>query len=127
MPKIINSSLAQNLCEPSSAETFKSLAWKVTCQKFLKAQCDIPIPIIIISLENIRHSLQNYAALHEQVETHVPFSTLVISCVEQVYERRRQAVAKLNERFRVLIERYVPAVVFVESIKECPPGGEETP
>lgn len=44
----------------------------------LQAQRDIAIPIIVVLLEDIRHSLQTYAALYEHVERYCSIVSLVV-------------------------------------------------
>jgi hypothetical protein len=100
---------------------------KPTRQKLLKTQRDISVSIIIVLFEHIRHPLQDDATLHKEIETHLPFATLVVRRVEQVDERGGKSVAEGNEGFGVFVERYVSALVLVESVEEGAPCGEEAP
>lgn len=68
-----------------------------TRQKLFKAQGNISIAIIIISLENIRHPFQCDTRLHEEVKTHCIVTTLVISTIEDANEGRGEAVTKRRE------------------------------
>lgn len=53
-----------------------------TGQELFKTQRDIPIPIIIVPLEYVRHPLQNYTALHKQIEAHAILAAFVISRIQ---------------------------------------------
>lgn len=98
-----------------------------TSQKLLKAQRNIPISVIVIFFEHIRHSLQYYTALHKQIEAHTVLAAFVVRLIQQMDKSGGEAVAKGNERFRVLVEGYVAALVLIEAIEEGTPGSEETP
>lgn len=98
-----------------------------TSQEFLKTQRYVPIPIIIIPLEHVRHPFQNNTALHKQVEAHAIIAALVISRIQQIHKSGGKPVAKCNQRFRILIEGYVAALVLVKAIEKCAPRSEETP
>ena len=54
----------------------------LTGQKLLKAQRDVPIPVIVVPLENIGHPLQHYTTLHKQIETHATLSTFIVGRVQ---------------------------------------------
>lgn len=101
--------------------------YSLTCQEFLKAQRDVPIPIIIIPLEHIRHPLQDNTALHEEIEAHPALATLIVARVEQVDESLGEPVAKGHEGVGVFGEGDRTGSIFVEAVKEGAPGGEEGP
>lgn len=96
-----------------------------------QAQSDVPVPIVVVPLENIRHALQTDAGLHEQVETESLFpsssiiasasSVLRVRVEQQLYELRTQPVSKRHERVRELLQGDVPASVRVEAIEEPSP------
>jgi hypothetical protein len=46
--------------------------------RYLQAQCDVAIPIVIILLEHIRHPLQANASLHKQIKAHRILSSSVV-------------------------------------------------
>ena len=77
----------------------------LTRQKLLKAQGNISIPIIIISLEDIRHPFQSDARLHEKVKTQCVVATLVISPIQDANEGRGKVVAERRESVREFRER----------------------
>lgn len=92
----------------------------------LQAQCDVSIPVVIISLEDIRHALQTNASLHEKIETQsvLPGSKVATSacvfrvCVEQQLDKlRAQAVSKRHQRFRELVMRDASTPVFIKAIE----------
>ena len=96
-------------------------------QELLETQRDIPIPILVIPLEHIGHALQGDAALHKQIEAHVPVPALLIRAVEDADEGAAQAVPERDEGLGVLVEGDVAAAVLVEAVEEPAPGGEEGP
>jgi hypothetical protein len=96
-------------------------------QKVLKAQRNIPIPIIIILLEHIRHPLEANTRLHEQIEAHDALVPLVVRPEQQVDEPVAEAVPKRHERVAELVEADVAAVVGVEAVEEGAPRGQEGP
>lgn len=99
----------------------------LTGQKFLKAQRDIPITILIIPLKHIRHPLQHDAALHEQIEAHPIVAVFLVRAVEERDEGGGEAVAERDEGVAVFGEGDVAAAIFVEAVEERAPGGEEAP
>ena len=100
---------------------------KLTRQELLKAQRDIPIAILIVLLEHIRHALQDDAALHEQIEAHLALPALVVGRVEHVDKRGGEAVAEAHERVGEFVKGDVAGAVGVEAVEEGAPGGEEAP
>ena len=98
-----------------------------TGQKLLETQRNVPIPIIIISLEYIRHPLQTDTTLYKQIETHVAPRTLLIRPVQDPDKRRRKPVSERHERLGVLIETDIAAAILVEAVEEVAPGSEEGP
>ena len=98
-----------------------------TSQKLLKAQRDIPIPIIIIFFKHVRHSLKANTALHKQIEAHAVIASFIVGSKHQPNKRRRQAIPECNEGFAVLVIRDVSAAVFVEAVEESTPSGKEAP
>jgi hypothetical protein len=102
----------------------------------LQAQSDIPIPIVIIPLEHIRHPLQANASLHKQIKTQpVLPGTLIaprprilrISIEQQLNKLRAQPVSKRHQRIRELEMRNTPAPVLVKAIEQPPPSRQESP
>jgi hypothetical protein len=94
---------------------------------YLQAQRDVPIAVVVVLLEHIRHALQADARLHEQVEAHVVVAAAVVGGVQQLDELRGEAVAEGDEgggEFRV---RDAARAVGVEAVEEVAPGGEEAP
>lgn len=100
---------------------------KLTRQKLLKAQGDVPIAILIVLLKHIRHAFQDDAALHEQIEAHPPLPALVVGRVQHVDKGKGEAVAEGDERVGEFVKGDVAAAVGVEAVEEGAPGGEETP
>lgn len=100
---------------------------QLTGQKLLKTQRNIPISIIIILFKNVRHPLQNDTTLHKQVEAHAVFSAFGIRSVQQIDKGGAESVAKGNQGIGVLVKGNVTAFVFVETVEEGAPGGEEGP
>lgn len=100
---------------------------KLTGQKLLKTQRDVPIAIIIIPLKNIRHPLQNNTTLHKQIETHPPLPALIISRIQQVHESSGEMVAECYQGVGVFVEGNGAGFVFVEAVEEGAPGGEKGP
>ena len=95
-------------------------------QENLQAQCDVSVPILVISLEHICHALQTDASLHEQVEAQSLFPVsfiaspsrgLGVRVEQQLHELRAQAVSKRHQRVRKLLQTDVTAPVCVEAIK----------
>ena len=115
------------LSAPTPRVNARNTAGKLTSQKFLKAQRDIPIPIIIILLKHIRHPFQNDTTLHKQIETHRPISTLIVRRVQEIDEGGGEPIAEGHERFSVFVQGDVAAAVFIEAVEEGAPGGEEAP
>lgn len=102
----------------------------------LQAQCDVSIPVLVITLEDIRHPLQANASLHEQVETQALFSgTLVatstsslrIRVEQQLHELGAQAVSKRYQRIRKLLQADVAAPVRVKAVEKSTPCRKESP
>ena len=54
----------------------------LTSQKFLKAQRDVPIPVVVVLLKHIGHPLQYDTTLHEQIEAHTILSTFIVGRVQ---------------------------------------------
>lgn len=96
-------------------------------QKVLKAKRDVPIPIFIILLENIRHPLERNTSLHKQVKAHDALPPLIIRPEQQLHEPGREAVPEGDEGVCELLERDVAGAVDVEAVEEGAPGGEEGP
>jgi hypothetical protein len=106
------------------------------CCSNLQAQCDVPIPIIVVSLEDIRHALQTNARLHKQVETESILPRPLIAArprilrvriEQQLHKRGTQAVSKRHQRIRELEVRNTPAPVLVKAVEEAAPGCQEPP
>lgn len=64
---------------------------------YSQTQRDIPIPVIIILLEHIRHPLQRDTRLHEKIETYGVSPLPVVRAVQQLHKLWRQAVSKRDE------------------------------
>lgn len=96
-------------------------------QEVLKAQRDVPIAIIIVLLEHIRHALQADAGLHKQVEAHDAVAALVVRAEEQLDEARAEPVAERHQRVVELVQADVARLVHVEAVKQRPPRGQEGP
>lgn len=107
---------------PFSLELLQDLA-----QEILKAQRNVPIAIIVILLEDVRHALQGDAALDEEIEAHDALLALVVGAEEQLDELGAEAVAEGDEGVAELGEGDVAAAVDVEAVEEGTPGGEERP
>jgi hypothetical protein len=101
--------------------------------KNLQAQSNISVPVLIIPLENVGHSFQTNASLHEQVETQSFLLTsssprgLGVSVEKQLDESRAQTVSKCHQRIREFLVADTAAPICVEAIEETAPRGEETP
>jgi hypothetical protein len=102
----------------------------------LQAQCDVSIPVIIISLKDIRHALQTNASLHEKVETETILpGTLIATCscvfrvrVEQQLDKlRAQTVSKRHQRIRELEMGDAPTPVLVKPVEQPTPCRKEAP
>ena len=105
----------------------KDKVWKLTSQKFFKTQSNIPIPIIIVFLKNIRHPLQNDTTLHKQIKAHAILSAFVVSSEQQLDKGGAEPVAKRNKGIGVFVKGDVTAFVFVETVEEGAPSREEGP
>jgi hypothetical protein len=92
-------------------------------QQDLQAQRDIPIPVIVVLLEHVRHALQADACLHKQVKAHVVVAAPVVRAVQQAHELRREAVSEGDKGFGKLVVGYTAGVVGVEAVEEATPGG----
>jgi hypothetical protein len=93
----------------------------------VQTQRNIPIPILIILFEHIRHALQTNACLDEKIEADGILAAPVVRAVEEGDELRGEAVAKCDEGFAELLVRDATGAVDVEAVEEVAPGGEETP
>ena len=105
-------------------------------QENLQAQCDVSVPILVVPLEDICHTLQTDASLHKQVEAQslLPVTlvasssrSLGVRVEQQLHELRAQAVSKRHQRIREFLHADVPAPVCIKSIEQPTPCGEETP
>jgi hypothetical protein len=93
----------------------------------LQAQSNIPIAILVVLLKHVRHPLQAYTRLDEQVETQRIASVAVVCAVEQCDELLGEAVSEGDEGFVEFRKGDAARVVLVEAVEEVAPGGEETP
>jgi hypothetical protein len=93
----------------------------------LQAQRNIPVPVLVVLLKDVRHPLQADARLHEQVETQRVAPAPVVRLVQQRDEALREPVPEGDERFVELGVGDCAAVVGVEAVEEAAPRGEEAP
>jgi len=93
----------------------------------LQAQRDVPVPVLVVLLEDIRHALEADARLHKQVEADCVLAAPVIRAVQQGDELRREAVPEGDERLVELLVRDVAGAVGVEAVEQAAPGREEAP
>jgi len=98
-----------------------------THQKLLKAQRDKPISIDIILLEDVRHTFQADARLHEEVETEHALVLEVVGVEELLNVGWGEAIAEGCEGGGEFGEGDCARVVDVEAVEEGAPGGEEGP
>ena len=105
----------------------KPLLESLTSQKLLKAQRNVPIPIIVIPLEHIRHPLQTNTALNKQIEAHIPASTLLIRPIQYPHKHRAQAVPKRHQSIAVLVKADVAGAILVKAIEEIAPRRQKGP
>lgn len=96
-------------------------------QEILETQRDIPIPIIVILLEHIRHSLQRNARLHKQVEAKLALAALVVRLEQQLDKAVRQPVAERNQRVGEFVALDVTGAVRVEAVEQRAPRRQERP
>lgn len=96
-------------------------------QEILKAQSNVAIPVIIISLKHIRHTLQRDARLNKQVKAHDAFAALIVRAEQQLDKLRAESVTERNEGIGEFRQRDVAAAVDVEAVEESAPRGEEGP
>lgn len=96
-------------------------------QEVLKTQRNVPIAIIIILLEHIRHALQADASLHKEIEAHDAVAALVVRAKEKLDKARAEPVAKRHQCVVELVQADVARLVHVEAIEQRPPGGQEGP
>jgi hypothetical protein len=54
------------------------------CQEILKAQGDVAVAIVVILLENVRHTFQGDTALNKEIEAHDSLIPLIIGIEEQL-------------------------------------------
>lgn len=99
----------------------------LTSQELLKAQRDIPIPIIIIPLKHIRHPLQTNTALHKQIKAHIPASTLLVRPIQYPHKRRAQAIPKRHQRIAILVKADIAGAILVKAIEEIAPRRQKSP
>lgn len=83
----------------------------------LQAQSNVPIPVLVILLEDVGHPLQTDARLHEQVEAHCVLTAPIIGTIEQCDELLRQAVPKCDQSFVELDVGNGSAVVGVKAVE----------
>lgn len=93
----------------------------------LQGQCNISISIIVIFLEDIRHTLQANAALHEEVETDRSIAPLIKSLEQGLHEWRTESVSECDQRIRVLVQADITTSVGIESVEQGSPSSEEAP
>lgn len=106
----------------SLLELFQNLA-----QKIFKAQSDEAVPIVVIFLEDVRHTFQGDAALHEKVKAHDTLVALVVRPEEQLDKLRAEPITEGYQGVGELLEGDVAATVDVEAVKEGAPRGKERP
>lgn len=92
-----------------------------TCQKLFEAQGYITIPVVVITFKDIRHPLENYTALHKEIEAHVISPILIVRAEEEGDEGGGKAVAKGYKSFRIFSVGDISALVFVKAVKEGAP------
>lgn len=96
-------------------------------QKVLEAEGNVPIPIVVVLLEDVRHALQRDAGLDEQVEAQLALVALVVGLEQQLDEAVRQTIAEGDEGVGELVALDVARVVRVEAVEQGAPAGEERP
>ena len=117
----------ESLLSISNFPHSKLLPVWLTSQELLKAQRNIPIPIIIIPLKHIRHPLQTNTALHKQIKAHIPASTLLVRPIQYPHKRRAQAIPKRHQRIAILVEADVAGAILVKAIEEVAPRRQKGP
>lgn len=106
---------------PSQNQTYREE------EEHLQTQRNIPIPIIVILLEHIRHALQADAGLHKEVETHVVVAATIVRAVQELDELRRKTVPECDEGVCEFVIRDAARAVDVKAVEEVAPRGEEAP
>lgn len=97
----------------------------LTSQKLFKTDGDIPIPVFIVALENIGHSLQTDTRLHKEVEAHARIrpgtsatpALALEGTVEHPDKGATESISKCDQRFLKLIQTDATAPIFVETFK----------
>lgn len=106
----------------SSLELLENLG-----QKVLEAEGDVPVAVVVVLLEHVRHALEGDAGLDEEVEAHNALVALVVGMEEQLDKLGAEAVAEGDEGVVELGEGDVAAAVGVEAVKQGAPRGQEGP
>ena len=88
----------------------------------LQAQCNVSVPVLVVSLEYVRHALETDARLNKQIKRDCILAAAVVGAVQQRDKLLREAVSKGDERFVELRIRYTAAVVLVEAVEEGAPS-----
>lgn len=92
-----------------------------------QAERNIPIPISIILLENVRHALERNTRLHKQIERQHAAPLDVVRVEQQADVVVTKTVSERDERGRELVERDGAAAVDVEAVEQLAPFRQEAP
>jgi len=96
-------------------------------QRNLQTQGDITVPVLVVLLEDVGHTLEADASLDEEVEAHSVFVAAVVGAEQQLHELRRQPIAEGHKRLAELVVRDVARPVHVEPVEQVPPRCQEAP
>lgn len=96
-------------------------------QEVFKAERNVPVSVVVVLFEHVRHALQRDASLHKQVKAHDALVALVVGAEDELDKLRGEAVAERNQGVGELGEGNVAGAIDVEAVKERAPGGEERP
>lgn len=139
MTTVINPEAGESLLTiPVSPSSQRCLGLIPTGQKLFKTHGNIPIAIIIIPLEDIRHPLQTDTSLNKQIKAHAVthralrrrtyLARLAFERLEEHgHKRRAQPIPKGDQRFLKLLQTDPSAAVLVEPVEQLPPRGEVAP
>jgi hypothetical protein len=96
-------------------------------QEILKAEGDVPVPVIVVLFEHIRHALEGDTSLDEQIKAHDALAALIVGAEDELHETGGETVAEGDEGVAELVEGDVSGAIGVEAVEEGAPGGEEGP
>lgn len=134
----VNPEVGEFLVDGQHLHTWASINLeRLTGQKLLEADGDVPIAIIIVALKHIRHALETNTRLHEEIEAHAiqmgalrraNVAGLALKRLEEDGDKRRaEPVPERDQRILKLAQIDAPAAVIVEAIKQLAPRSEVPP